>query len=72
MHYFPILSLKRNSLFLFFFLSDGHHLWETEAKVDRDASKSVSDACDAVIVTNLVSFQDYSTEDEAAVLNLKL
>lgn len=30
----------------FFLLSvfdpDGHHLWETEAKVDRDASKTVS------------------------------
>lgn len=22
---------------------DGHHLWETEAKVDKDASKPVSD-----------------------------
>lgn len=52
---FSDLSLK--SLF-FFSLSDGHHLWETEAKVDRDASKSVSDPCDAVIVTNPVWFQD--------------
>lgn len=34
------------------FLSDGHHLWETEAKVDRDASKSVSDTRDIIVVTN--------------------
>lgn len=41
-------------LSLFAFPSDGHHLWEAEAKVDRDASKSVSDTRDAVIVKNPV------------------
>ena len=25
-------------------LTDGHHLWETEAKVDKDSTKSVSSA----------------------------
>lgn len=54
MDYFPICHYES----LFLSLSDGHHLWETEAKVDRDASKPVSDTCDAVIVTNPVSFQD--------------
>lgn len=42
---FSNLSFKPISC-LFLYLLDGHHLWETEAKVDRDASKSVSDACD--------------------------
>lgn len=42
---FSDLSFKALSC-LFLYLLDGHHLWETEAKVDRDASKSVSDACD--------------------------
>lgn len=47
---------------------DGHHLWETEAKVDRDASKPVSDTCDIILVMSLVSFQDESS-DETAVLD---
>lgn len=47
---------------------DGHHLWETEAKVDRDASKSVSDTRNTVLVMSLVSFQDESS-DETAVLD---
>lgn len=40
------LICYRKTLFslvsLLFSFVDGHHLWETEAKVDRDASKTVS------------------------------
>lgn len=54
MDYFLICHLKSSFFSRLLSLSDGHHLWETEAKVDRDASKSVSDPCDAVIVTNPV------------------
>lgn len=32
-----------NFFFKFFFIfSDGHHVWETEANVDKDSRKSVS------------------------------
>lgn len=57
------------SLFFLFFLLDGHHLWETEAKVDKDASKPVSNTYDIIIITSLVSFQDESGEEKAAVFN---
>lgn len=35
------------SFTIFFSVVDGHHLWETEAKVVREFSKSVSDASDS-------------------------
>ena len=63
-----LISLFVLFRFLFCFL-DGHHLWETEAKVERDAAKPVSDTQDTFVMTNLVKFQD-EREDETAVPNI--
>lgn len=45
-------------LFLICFLcfySDGHHIWETEAKAERDAMKPVSNTCHNIFIPRLDS-----------------